>query len=282
MLRQPYIDSKALIALIRSYKRTKDPQKKDILREQIFNNNIRFIRKLVLRKASSNPQMIEDVFNSAVLSFFKGLDKFKIKPNTNFQTYIGYWIDKAIYEEYVASNIVYIPRGLFFNKITPEIYSAKNVSMIYMDKRTASEEGTFGHNDWIDRLINKGAVKKNSLSLDLSDRLVEIKNQIDKKLTPIEKAFMTWKYLYNPPLDNKEISEIVQSSVSNVKAILYGAIAKIYNNIEVGEGFIRNQRGSTLWIHKIKITDQVINDLYLAKINSPKLKLKCEKKPISL
>ena len=198
------------MTLIRRYKLAKDSVKKQQLREEIFRNNVRFIRKVVMRKTGSWPEFTEDAFNAAVVSFFEGLEKFKPNKGFKFQTYICFWLDKAIYGEFMSRNIVYVPRGDFFKKNSSKVNLAKNSSTVYLDKPVDSEDG-IGGTTRMDAIADK-IIKMNNADPDSSDEVQKINSAIKNSLNSLERALISWRYLHEPALTLDEIAEIIGRS----------------------------------------------------------------------
>ena len=113
LLKEKYMSQNDMTQLIYRYQHCKTPSKKEEMREDIFNNNIRFIKKISLRHARKSKSDPEDLFNSGVVGFLSGLDKFKLSKNVHFTTFIKFWIEKGIYEHLYSQNILYIPRHHF-------------------------------------------------------------------------------------------------------------------------------------------------------------------------
>ena len=111
-LSQDFLSKDEVRELIKSYKNETDEEKKLILREQIFLNNIRYIKKISLKfsKMYSDP---EDCFQNGVLGFFDALDRFELDKDTAFSTYLFYWVYKYIFEGCQRS-VVTIPRNVQF------------------------------------------------------------------------------------------------------------------------------------------------------------------------
>lgn len=238
MLKEPYLDSTKLMALIRRYRCAKDPEKKYQLREEIFNNNVRFIRKLVMRKVKA-PDIVEDVFNSAVISFFEGLDKFKPKKGFKFQTYIAYWIEKAVYEEYVGNNIVTMSKGDFFKRDVPATFLAKNFSLTYLDRPIETEDGgSISQCDLIDKhLMSKVHDKENDY---VKDKMMKINRAAKVVLLPYEYDILYWHYVCDPPLTLLEIATITKLSKERIRQIGFRATYKIRKYVNTDGRYIDN------------------------------------------
>lgn len=137
--------------LIRLYKKEKNEERKLELREQIFLNNIRYIKKISLKfsRMYSDP---EDCFQNGVLGFFDALDKFELDKDTAFSTYLFYWVYKYIFEG-CQKSIVTIPRNVQFMN-----YSYQK----YKEIMDSEEEGS--HADFLsNKLFQSDVFKKKYL-----------------------------------------------------------------------------------------------------------------------
>ena len=226
LLEQPYLSSDKLMTLIRRYKLAKDPEKKHELREQIFNNNVRFIRKQVLRKVKNNPDKVEDTFNAAVIFFFEGLEKFKPHKRFKFQTYIAYWIDRAIYDEYVAGNIVNVSRGDYFKKDSNAVMLAKNSSLTYLDAPVRGEDGgeSMTQMDIIFRRLSSVFPENED---HIVDKMGIVNRAIGEMLTNREYSVLYLKYIAQPDLTFDEVGEALGVSRERIRHVLFRAFSKI-------------------------------------------------------
>jgi RNA polymerase sigma factor (sigma-70 family) len=242
MLKEPYLDHAGLMNLIRRYKRAKNSEIKSRLREEIFNNNVRFIRKQVLKKVNSNSDSIEDVFNSAVVSFFEGLEKFKPNKGFKFQTYISFWINKAIYEQFSGDNIVKIPRNDFFLKDSAAVSRAKNAALHYLDKPIVYENG--GERDPFDAIAGMVAFDNSEHLDNISDGMKLVNIAMNKALNHYERTLVTWRYLCEPPLTLDEVSLLAGLSIERTRQVIAIALYKVKMYIQTkGKSFGRFSNG---------------------------------------
>ena len=107
-----YTSKDGVRELIRKYREEKDEDKKLALRDEIFLNNVRQIKKISLR-FSKMYQDPEDCFQNGVLGFFDALDRFELDKDTAFSTYLFYWVYKYIFEG-CQKSIVSVPRNTQF------------------------------------------------------------------------------------------------------------------------------------------------------------------------
>lgn len=111
-LSSDFISKDEIRELIRAYKTEVDEEKKLVLREKIFLNNIRYIKKISM-KFSKMYVDHDDCFQNGVLGFFDALDRFDLDRDTAFSTYLFYWVYKYIFEGCQRS-IVNVPRNVQF------------------------------------------------------------------------------------------------------------------------------------------------------------------------
>ncbi len=107
-----YVSKEEIRELIKKYREEKDENKKEELRNIIFQNNIRHIRKIAF-KFSRMYADAEDCFQNGVLGFFDALERFDLEKDTAFTTYLFYWVYKYIFEGSQRS-IISIPRNVQF------------------------------------------------------------------------------------------------------------------------------------------------------------------------
>lgn len=229
LLKADYISSTNLIKLIRKYKLARNPEKKEALRQSIYNNNIRFIRKMVSNKISlSDPDDVEDVFNSATIAFFEGLEKFKPNMGFKFSTYISYWIRKSIYDYYYGRNIIYIPKNSFSHKNKLESLEqakkASNFSLLYLDelKQTTNYEDTYMAYDSIE---DPTAINPEDVTIEkiYNEQLLGLVN----KLNPNEQIVIKQRFLSETPQTLIEVGEKIGIRVERTRQIEYGALHKL-------------------------------------------------------
>jgi RNA polymerase sigma factor (sigma-70 family) len=255
MLNEPYLDSDKLISLIRKYRNCKDVIKKEKFRDEIFNNNVRFIRKIVIRNTRPCPEMMEDAFNEAVIAFLNGLDKFNPRKG-NFHSYIAFWIQKAIYEEFVSRNIVNISRTDFFDKKL-DLSRVKNGGLIYFDKIVTFNDGN--SSTTMEDIIYG---KQRHLEDDYSqqDDLIKVKRVMEDVLINAEKAIIYWRYLCPQPLILDEIGVLLKIHRERVRQIENRALWKIRKEIETNGNFRIYERFSK--IDKYNFSNEQMEEMY--------------------
>lgn len=141
LLKQKMLKYPEILKLIKEYKRSKDEDKKFSIREDIFNNYIRFIRKEAHRFHRMNPSIeVDDFFNAGVIGFMHSLEKFKVSLKFNFLTYAGYWINQKMYHCIKSNHILKIPIGDYENN-KEEVRAHMNGKLIYLDAPLLSYDG---------------------------------------------------------------------------------------------------------------------------------------------
>jgi len=103
-------------SLIAKYKKEKNSTRAIAIRDEIFSNNIRQIKKISMKfnKMYDDP---EDCFQNGVLGFFDALENFDLSMKTAFTTYLFYWVYKYIFEG-CQKTIVTIPKNVQFMNYT--------------------------------------------------------------------------------------------------------------------------------------------------------------------
>jgi len=91
-----YKSASEILKLIKEYQNSKDEDKKDILREQIIFNNVRFIQKLAIRLSGPTGQDIEDLFQEGIIALIKAIDTFNRRKKVSFITYAGVCIERHL------------------------------------------------------------------------------------------------------------------------------------------------------------------------------------------
>jgi RNA polymerase sigma factor (sigma-70 family) len=201
-----------LSALVRKYLRCKDVDKKAQLRELIFNNSIRMIRKAACRTAGSRSEFLEDAFQTACIAFFNGLDKYRPRKNIQFTTYIYFWITKGIRDEYYTRNTIRLGRDIFKDEIYKKLH---NTSIVQIDQ-VSVYDGDSRSNDWQSYLIDTRAdVDGAIMALDSANYC---KKLIDKNLSPIESAVIKLRYFYDETLSLSEIARYLNISHQSIQA----------------------------------------------------------------
>ncbi len=116
MLNKDYGTKDEIRDLISQYKTEKNLQKQLLLRDEIFQNSVRQIKKISLKfiRMYDDP---DDCFQNGVLGFFDALENFNLSKQTAFSTYLFYWVYKYIFEG-CTKNLVTIPKNVQFMNYT--------------------------------------------------------------------------------------------------------------------------------------------------------------------
>jgi len=149
-----YESKEAVRELIRRYRSENNEKKKFALRDEIFLNNVRQIKKISL-KFSKMYQDPEDCFQNGVLGFFDALDRFELEMDTAFSTYLFFWVYKYIFEG-CQKSVVTVPRNTQF----------MNYSFLKY-KEIMDSDSTVGHADFLsNKLFKTKTFKKKYLDND--------------------------------------------------------------------------------------------------------------------
>ncbi len=228
MLKADYIDSEAMMTLIRRYKLAKNPEKKETLRQEIFSNNIRLIRKMVSSKKSTyNNDDLEDIFNSASIAFLEGLEKFKPHKGFKFSTYIGYWIQKAIHNYFYDRNIIYIPKGSFDKKrplVTQRAFRSSNLYLTYLDAPLAiNEEGN--KSSRYDLLEDETVInpEEETVNKVYGEQIMNLVNKLSEK----EQLIVKNRVFADIPMTLEEVGKIIGVRAERVRMLEAKAFHKL-------------------------------------------------------
>ncbi len=218
-LRAAHTTGPELTALVKKYLRCKDESQKGILKETIFNNSIRMIRKATVGIVGSNSDFIEDAFQAACICFFDGLDKFKPSKKASFGTYIFFWITKGVREEFHTRGIISVSRSLYKDA---RFENLKNGRMVKLDKPRFRTDGTYLDSDCGD--IPRCTRPIASKLLEDADSAEYFKRIINDYLSPLEAMILKLRYFYDEKPALKEISVQLKVSpqlvqVSEVRAL---------------------------------------------------------------
>ncbi len=226
LLNKDFFNSKDMLKLISRYKHTSDSEKKHILKEEIFNNNIRFIRSAVLKSPLILKEDVEDAFNECVINFLIGIDRFKASKKCNFSTYIIYWINKGIYNFIRSKNIVTISKNAYSKKSTKSFaLAASNGNLLYLDK-IFSYDNDNHYEYYINKIPSCQNVEKEIFEKIDREKLL---NLIKKNLNQKEIIFIRFKYFEEINWSNKDFSIIFNISRSWVDVFEYRVLNKIKN-----------------------------------------------------
>jgi len=143
--------------LIRKYREETNEEKKLEVRDEIFLNNVRQIKKMSLR-FSKMYQDPEDCFQNGVLGFFDALDHFELNKDTAFSTYLFYWVHKYIFEG-CQKSVVSVPRNVQFMNYSFAKY-----------KEIIDSENLHGHEEFLaNKLFHSEIFKKKYLDKDVEN-----------------------------------------------------------------------------------------------------------------
>lgn len=225
LLEAEYLSGKDMLKVIRKYQRCKDDVEKEKLKEIIFNNNIRMIRKEAARFAKHSDVDVEDLFGAGTVGFFEGLKRFKLSKKVLFSTYVKIWIDKIIYQCLHQQSILHIPRGDFYlhkERIQPYL----NHSLLYLDAPILTEEGE-GISDYNNLIPDNNALNVESEYLE--KRKTEcILKLVNKCLNERERFVIRSKFIDGKT--NHEVGQVLGVVGQSVCNIQKAAIEKLQRN----------------------------------------------------
>lgn len=206
LFKHKLLKNSELLKVIRAYRREKNQDKKDKLREIIFNNTVRFIRKQAWKYARANTANdVDDFFGAGIVGFYTGLDKFKFKKKVKFLTYIAYWIQNKMQECVNSQNILTIPRGDFYTH-KERAQRSMNGSLLYLDATLPSEdEHTSSFNDVVadPKSIDEEKMIEILADKQEKERLMKVINNF---LSPRERTIISGIYF-----NKKSMKEIALS-----------------------------------------------------------------------
>jgi len=256
---QGYGTKEEVRSLIAKYKAEKDPEKAIVIRDEIFSNNIRQIKKISMKfnKMYEDP---EDCFQNGVLGFFDALENFDLSMKTAFTTYLFYWVYKYIFEG-CQKTIVSIPRNVQFmnytylkykeiiesddkknNKsfLSNKIFKSEVFKRKYMDKENVNaevrvfslEQEVDPHNPgralrFVNLIRDTNKTPEDVVVDDINrEQLVEI---INTKLSERERNIVLLRYFSDTDglMTLKEIVRVVGTTSERVRQIEERALMKL-------------------------------------------------------
>ncbi len=240
MLKSSYLGGKDLIAIIKKYKTCKNLEEKEKLREIIFNNNIRMIRKQASHFARNSPVDVEDLFGAGTVGFFDGLEKFKLSKKVMFSTYIKFWIDKEIYACLHQQNILHIPRGDFYTR-KEQIKPHLNNSLLYLDAPVTSEDGQSNWNDLIED------TRSGHSDLEYFDKSKKewAMRLVNKSLNKREKIVIRARFMHGKTrIEVGQMLGLVGQTVANIENAAIEKLQKIVKRRNTKNGIRYKKRKS--------------------------------------
>ena len=102
-----------LLEIVRGYKDAQTEERKDYFKNIIFENNVKLIYKLASKRCYGLPGLVfEDAFQWGVVGLCDGLERFDLSRDTQFSTYITWWVDKYILDYFYSSPVLYVPKNV--------------------------------------------------------------------------------------------------------------------------------------------------------------------------
>ena len=226
LLKQKMLKYPDILKLIKEYKRAKDEDKKFNIREEIFNNYIRFIRKEAHRFHRMNPSIeVDDFFNAGVIGFMHSLEKFKVNRKFKFLTYAGYGINQKMQHCMRSNHILKIPIGDYQNH-KEEARAHMNDRLIYLDAPLVSDDGANrSYNDIIPDNETIGIEDNLVEELDSKDLRTKLLKVINNKLTIKERTAIR-EYYFNHKT-YKQMSVVMGLTTERVRQITVFAFRRL-------------------------------------------------------
>ena len=245
-----------LSALVRKYFRCKDADKKSDLREQVFNNSIRMIRKATIKVVGAQSDFLEDAFQSACIAFFHGLDKYKPRKNIAFSTYIYFWIVKGVKDEYYSRNTIKIGRELFKKDNFAQF---RNDNLVQIDGLNSAlgEDGMSDHSKYL-----KDTRADTAKDIDNIDAATHLEKLLDKNLTAFEAGILRLRYLYDEKPSFVELGRRLGMSHQSIQATESTALSKMRRLLRdgyTGVSYYRCRKHPSLSDGLDKIYTDIIN-----------------------
>ncbi len=257
-LKRDYASKEEVREMIRQYRSETDENKKNEIRDTIFLNNIRHIRK-ISSKLAKNVEESEDLFQNGVLGFFDALEKFDLEKETAFITYLYYWVYKYILEE-KSDFLISIPKNVQFMNYSYARYNDIVENNEVAENKDYLQHKIFSSDTFVNKYLNNHNLNsdikiirldtklKNKKDAPQQESLIirddkispedsvfkEINNQdlisiIKKKLNVKESQVILLRYFSDT--DNlitfKEIVDVIGTSVQRVEQIEKKALRKL-------------------------------------------------------
>jgi RNA polymerase sigma factor (sigma-70 family) len=113
LLSKKHMKSADLLSVIKSYKEAKTEERKEFFKNIVFENNVKLIYKIAAKRCYGLPGLVfEDAFQWGAVGLCDGLERFEFSHNTQFSTYITWWIDKYILDYFYSSPVLYVPKNV--------------------------------------------------------------------------------------------------------------------------------------------------------------------------
>lgn len=268
-----YVDADQLNRLVIKYLKCKNPDEKAALRDQIFDNCIRFIRKITLKFVDGNSEFLEDAFQTACVNFFTGLDRFNPNKKASFLTYIYFWIIKGINEEFYSRSIIHIKKDAYKGERFKHL---KNRSILDLNSKQPYEDG--GGTIFESRIADKR--KSFEDLLENKEMMAYLLKLADKSLSDIEKCVLKIRYFYDEQPNLHEIASamgISRQGVNQAEKRAFKKIKEAVQNVNI------KKRKTSSRGHKVELNENSAELFYekimkKRKVKEPRNKVKIDKK----
>lgn len=226
-LKSSYAKPQELKTLVDSFYSCSDVDTKIKLKEEIFNNCIRFIRKKSIEIVGRNSPFLDDAFQSACVGFLYGMDKFEPERNIKFLYYMNLWIVNYIHIEFRGRNIIKISSHEFN---TEKGNRLSNKNMLYYDKISKNEYGEITE---IPYMIDSQSLnfEKELLDRDLFDKLIAVSKYC---FSENEKLIFKLRYLCDEDIKYTEIAKELNITKQAVQSTDKTVLRKLKEFIENG------------------------------------------------
>ncbi len=218
-LKKDYASKDEVIELIKKYREENDETKKLEIRDVIFFNNIRHIRK-ISTKFSANADELEDCFNNGVLGFFDALEHFDVNKNVAFITYLYYWVHKYILE-HKSDFLVKVPSSVKFMNYSFAKYKEIVDNDAVEENKDYLKNKIFKNKVFVKKYLNKNESTDHNIKIIRLDNPISGNDRSDKKnLFVLRDDKMSPEESVTRDLDNKKLIEIIKEKLSEKESQL--------------------------------------------------------------
>lgn len=234
MLKREYIGSREITDLVIKYQKTTRKEKKQELKDKVFENVIRFISKRAQQHASRNRNLdIEDLFQAGVIGFCDAIDKFNYKKKVVFSTYLDFWVQKHMYDIAYDDNLIYTPKNVIQHAFHQHRLELEGKKTDYNDRSRSfinSKNVVFLDGDkdgnWHELIKSGVEIDAEIENRSQTKHLMAI---IDRYLTVPEQKVIKLRYFGSNGEVRKlqSVGEMINLSTERVRQIESGAITKL-------------------------------------------------------
>ncbi len=223
-----YKNSKELKTLIIRYKRAHDEDKKIQIRDEIFYNVARFMRRVICSSSIVSIENRDEVFNSAFIEFDSCLKNYRISRGS-FLTYLHYWIMRSVYDYRSNQNVIKVSS---YNDASEEnkvkVANGWNSSLIYLDKKIEMEDGAAA----VFQLPDPKAEKNIIEPLEAENVMKFLK----ENLNPSQVIILRFRCLSDEPWSLDDLGVVFKKSRERIRQLEERAKYELRKSIE-NKGF---------------------------------------------